>query len=59
MKKVTIFFKSGNKLVFKCKSFNFTIKETKKILTIEGEGMDWMIDANEMEAYTVKTSFWY
>lgn len=61
MKKVTIYFKSGNKLIFKCKNFEFNYDKTsdKRKIEIEGANIDsWMIDAQEMESYTVKQCLW-
>jgi len=54
MKKVTILFKSGNKLVLKCKEFDITIESDKRKLNIVEPNIDaWMIDLVQIEAYTV------
>ena len=61
MQKVKIFFKSGNILVFKCKSFDFKYEKNtyKREIEIEGANINqWMIDANEIEAFTIKQCWW-
>lgn len=55
MKKVTILFKSGNKLVLKCKVFEIYFQNNERKLNIETSQIEaWMIDLKEIEAYTVK-----
>lgn len=54
MKKVTILFKSGNKLVLKCKVFDLTINGDKRDLKMESDNYNgWMIDLNQIEAVTI------
>jgi len=60
MKKVTIYFKSGNKLSFKCKEFTFKsdTNGTNQSINIIGiELYQVMIDASQIESYTVKKCF--
>ena len=55
MKKVTIYFKSGNNLSFKCEKFDFDFKQsTGRTVSITGAFSAWLIDAMEIEAITVK-----
>lgn len=48
-------FKSGNKLVLKCKVFEIYFQNNERKLNIETSQIEaWMIDLKEIEAYTVK-----
>lgn len=57
MKKITIYFKSGNMMRFKCKTFEFTIDKNsdKRELKMTNVDMEqWMIDLSEIEAFTIR-----
>ena len=62
MKKVTFYFKSGNKLKLRCKTFRFTYEEKTKKGMLEMTGVnkvEWMIDLSELEGYTISKCFFY
>lgn len=55
MKKVTILFKSGNKLVLKCKVFDLQIEGERRNLTMESDNYEsWMFDLNQIESVITK-----
>ena len=56
MKKVTIYFKSGNILKLKCKKFRMYLDGNSRNLEIETSSniLGHMVDLSEIEAYTVK-----
>lgn len=57
MKKVTLYFKSGNIIKLKCKELVFTFDNIsgKKTIDFIKPNIDvWMIDLNELEVYIVK-----
>lgn len=57
MKKVTVYFKSGNSVSFKAKKFNLIItgknRENRQLI-IEGVSFEWMFDLDQIECYIVK-----
>ena len=60
MKKVTIYFKSGNVVRLKCKKFIFTLDratDQRTLNIIECNLEAWMLDLSEIEAYTVTKCF--
>ena len=57
MKKVTIYFKSGNKMFFKCKEIIFDISQPigERTMSVTGGSFERVaIDFTEVEAITVK-----
>jgi len=60
LKRVIIYFKSGNKMRLKCKTFDFVIdKETnnRQLKMTDVNKYEWMIDLAEVEGYTVNKCF--
>ena len=59
-KKITIYFKSGNKMKLKCKTFDFVIDNETNSRQLEMTGVnkyEWSIDLVEVEGYTVNKCF--
>ena len=57
MKKVTLYFKSGNKIKFKCKEleFDYDKQGVKRSLILTSPTFEeWMFDLSQLEAYIVK-----
>ena len=59
MKKVRIYFKSGNKMTIRCRKFEYTIdKDGKKNLEIDTWYEYYMFDLDQIEAYLVEKQKW-
>jgi hypothetical protein len=55
IKRVTIYFKSGNTIFLTCKDFKFTIINGKRNLEIKDSNLDgWFFDLMQIEAYTIQ-----
>jgi len=55
MKKVTVYFKSGNLISFKAKNFEMSIKNDIRYLIVESPNFEaWMFDPQEIECYIIR-----
>lgn len=64
MRKVTIYFKSGRKVSFRCKNFDFNVESSSNKRSLEMNGVPkpierWMIDLTEIECFIVKRCYFY
>lgn len=60
MKKVTIYFKSGNVLNLKCRDFIFTVDKdgtNRELSLIAPNFNEWMFDLGQIECYIIKKTF--
>lgn len=60
MKKVTVYFKSGNKVSFKASKFDLVTRDNgERRLNIENISLDgWMFDLNQIECFTITKCWW-
>lgn len=62
MKKVKVYFKSGNTLSIRCEKFEFYYdnnNNNRNIRIIKPNKVEWMMDASQIEAYTIKNCLFY